>query len=69
MKTGFFEVSPGNYSIMRAAFAWLILQATAMGWYALITSGVGEAAAIFGTIAGVATGLKIIQKGQENGNK
>ena len=64
-KTGYFEVTPGNKSIMRIAFAWLILQATAMGWYALITLGVGEASAIFGTIAAVATGLKIIQKGQE----
>jgi membrane associated rhomboid family serine protease len=64
-KTGFFEVTPGNKSIMRAAFAWLILQATAMGWYSLITTNAGAAAAIFGTIAGVATGLKIIQKQQE----
>jgi len=64
-KTGFFEVSPGNFSIMRLVFAWLILQATAMAWYALISTGVGEAAAIFGTVASVATGLKIIQKQQE----
>ena len=64
-KTGYFEVTPGNKSIMRVAFAWLILQGTAMGWYALITLGVGEASAIFGTITAVAIGLKIIQKGQE----
>jgi membrane associated rhomboid family serine protease len=66
MKTGFFEVTPGNFSIMRLAFAWLILNATGMGWYALLDTGVGAAAAIFGTIASVATGLKIIQKEQED---
>ncbi len=65
-KTGFFEVSPGNFSIMRLAFAWLLLQATAMGWYALITTGTGAATAIFGAVATVATGLKLIQKQQEN---
>jgi membrane associated rhomboid family serine protease len=65
MKTGFFESEPGHQSIMRAAFAWLILQATAMGWYSLVTDSVGASAAIFGTIASVATGLKIIQKQQE----
>jgi len=64
-KIGFFEATPGNYSIMRAAFAWLIFQATAMGWYALISDSVGAAVAVFAAIAGVATGLKIIQKQQE----
>jgi len=64
-KTGFLEQNPGNRSIMRLAFAWLVFQATAMGWYALIATGVGAASAIVGTVAGIATGLKIIQKGQE----
>ncbi len=68
-KIGFFEISPGNRSIMRLAFAWLIIQATAMGWYALVFTGVGAASAIFGTIATMATGLKLIQKQQENGDK
>lgn len=64
--TGLFQNSKGNYSIMRAAFAWLMFQATAMGWYALIDTGVGAAAAIFGTVSGVATGLKLMQNNQEN---
>ncbi len=64
-KTGFFEVSPGNFSIMRLAFAWLIFNGTAMAWYVLMTDSVGAAAAIFGTVTGVATCLKIIQKLQE----
>ncbi len=67
-EVGFFEVSPGNKSIMRAAFAWLMLNGTAMAWYVLISThaaGVGAACAVFGTVTTVATGLKIIQKGQE----
>ncbi len=64
-KTGYFEVSPGNKSIMRLVFAWLILQATAMSWYALIDTGAGAASAIFGTVGSIATGLKIMQKQQE----
>jgi len=63
MKT--FQDNNGNTSIMRVAFAWLMFNAAAMGWYALISVGTGEAAAIFGTVASVATGLKIIQKQQE----
>jgi hypothetical protein len=62
---GFLQDSKGNSSIMRLAFAWLMVNATAMGWYALVSSGVAEAATIFGTISGVATGLKIMQNQQE----
>lgn len=62
---GLFQDSKGNYSIMRVAFAWLMFQAAMMGWYALIETGVGAAAAIFGTVASVATGLKIMQNNQE----
>jgi hypothetical protein len=72
-KTGFFEVSPGNFSIMRLAFAWLILNGTAMAYIVMLNDGtVAEAATISGSFFGVATGLKIIQKQQEktdNGSK
>ena len=61
-----FQDSKGNHSIMRVAFAWLMFNAAAMGWYALIMSNVGAAAAIFGTVSSVATGLKIMQNNQEN---
>ena len=61
-----FHDSQGNFSAMRVAFIWLMLNATFMGWYALVTSDVGAAAAIFGTVSGVATGLKIMQNSQEN---
>lgn len=63
---GIFQDSNGNFSIMRVAFAWLMVNATAMAWFTLLTTeGVGAAAAIFGTISGVATGLKIMQNNQE----
>ena len=65
-KTGFFEVSPGNFSIMRLAFAWLLANGTAMAWFVLVAqkdpTGAGM---IFGAFASVATGLKVIQKHQE----
>lgn len=66
-KTGFLQDAEGNNSVMRLAFVWLILNATALSWYVLLTdaTNVGGAAAIFGTVTGVATGLKIIQKQQE----
>jgi len=67
-KYGIFQDSNGNFSIMRVAFAWLIINATAMTWFVLLTTeGVGAAAAIFGTVTGVATGLKIMQNNQEKG--
>jgi len=61
-----FQDSEGNQSIMRVAFAWLMFNAATMGWYSLIMADVGAAAAIFGTVSGVATGLKIMQNNQEN---
>ena len=65
-KTGFFEVAPGNFSIMRLAFAWLIANGTALAYLVLLQNGtVAEAATISGSFFGVATGLKIIQKQQE----
>jgi hypothetical protein len=68
-KTGFFEASPGNFSIMRLAFAWLIFHGTALAYLVLLQDGtVGEAVAVSSSIFGVATGLKVIQKQQEKGN-
>ena len=65
-KTGFFQSAPGNFSIMRLAFAWLILNGTGMAWMVLAQNGtVADAAVISGSFFGVATGLKIIQKHQE----
>ncbi len=64
---GYFKDHKGNNSIMRLAFAWLIVNATFMGWFVLTfgSGDVGAAAAIFGTVSGVATGLKIMQNQQE----
>lgn len=62
---GFLQDAKGNRSIMRLAFAWLMVNATIMGWYALATTGVADAAVIFGTLSGVATSLKLMQNQQE----
>jgi membrane associated rhomboid family serine protease len=67
-KTGFFEVSPGNFSITRLAFAFLLVNGAAQSWFVLFSdpTAVASAATIFGTSASVATGLKLIQKQQEH---
>lgn len=64
---GFLQDSKGNYSIMRLAFLWLIFNATFMSWYILIdpSGTVAQAATIFGTVTGVASGLKLMQNQQE----
>lgn len=66
-KIGFFEVAPGDKSITRAAFAFLLLNGAAQAWFVLFNdpTAVASAATIFGTSASVATGLKLIQKQQE----
>lgn len=69
-KIGFFEVGPGNKSITRLAFAFLLVNGAAQAWFVLFAdpTAVAEAATIFGTSASVATGLKLIQKQQEKTN-
>lgn len=63
---GFFQDANGNFSMMRAGFAFLIVNSAAMAWYVLVDLGeVGAASAIFGTVSGVATGLKLMQNQQE----
>lgn len=64
---GFLQDSKGNFSVMRLAFIWLILNATFMGWYIIIDplGTVAQASTIFGTVTGVATGLKLMQNQQE----
>lgn len=66
-ENGFLQDSKGNYSVMRLAFIWLILNATFMGWYIIIDpqGTVAQASTIFGTVTGVATGLKLMQNQQE----
>ena len=62
-----FQDNKGNTSIMRIAFAWLMFNAAAMAWYVITRSeiDIAGAVAIFGTVASVATGLKLMQKQQE----
>lgn len=50
---------------MRLVFFILIIDAIAQSWYQMITDDSASAIAIFGSIAGVATGLKLVQKYQE----
>lgn len=64
---GILQDGKGNFSAMRAAFVWLILNGTLMGWFALLTIGTGEAVAVFSAITGVAITLKTIQNQQEKG--
>lgn len=54
-------------SITRVAFVWLIFNATFMGWFILIhgTENAVQAAEVVVSISGVATALKLYQKGQE----
>jgi hypothetical protein len=58
-------------SITRVAFLWLMINAILMGWYVLIwgSSYVTAATAIIIAVTGVATGLKLYQKGQELKNE
>jgi len=71
MKIGFFENESGEKSITRVIFAFLILNATLMTWFMLLsdTSQWQAAAAMFGTVSSVATGLKLIQKAQESSER
>jgi len=68
---GFLQDSNGDFSVMRLAFIWLILNATFMSWYILTdpSGTVAQASTIFGTVTGVATGLKLMQNQQEKQSK
>jgi hypothetical protein len=68
--TGFFEASPGDKSIMRLVFAFLMGYAALASAYMFITADEYAAGiAVFSSIAGVATGLKLIQKESERKEK
>ena len=64
-KIGFFEATPGNKSIMRLGFAFILLNAAGMGWYLLLTGNPTYAAAVITANGAIATGMKLVQKGME----
>ncbi len=66
LKSLFNENSPN--SITRVAFIWLVVNATFMAWVILIfgTENAVDAGIVFSAVAGVAAGLKLYQKKQEN---
>lgn len=64
-KTKFWEEEPGQQSITRLMFGAMILIALFVVVYQVITTGTFEILQ-FSTIATIASGLKLIQKGQEN---
>jgi hypothetical protein len=68
MKIGFFEENAGEKSITRLAFAFLIGYAILASGFIFVTNPDEYASglAVFAAIAGVATGLKLIQKQQES---
>jgi hypothetical protein len=64
---GFFQEDNGSKSITRVVFFMLILYAivqTTLGLF-MLHWPTGEAIAFFGTITGVATGGKLLQKTME----
>lgn len=66
IKTGFFEETPGEFSITRLAFAVLIAYSLVMGvivWNS--TKETTDFITVFSTVAGVATALKLGQKWEE----
>lgn len=65
-KTGFFEEAPGKQSITRVVFAFLMGYSAVASAYMFMTADeYGAGIAVFSAIAGVATGLKLIQKESE----
>lgn len=67
MKAGFFQEDNGSYSMTRVVFLALIcygILQTSLGFF-LLDWPVGEGIAFFGTVAGVATGGKLLQKTME----
>ncbi len=66
LKSLFNENSPN--SITRVAFIWLVVNATFMAWVILIfgTENAVDAGIVFSAVSGVAAGLKLYQKKQEN---
>lgn len=66
MSNGFFQDSEGNFSITRAVFAFMILNAVAMGWVTLIAEGHIAALTLLSGVSSVAIGLKLGQNVQEN---
>jgi hypothetical protein len=65
--TKFFQEAPGVNSLTRVVFFMLICYAiiqTSLGLF-ILEWDVGGAVAFFGTIAGVATGGKLLQKTME----
>jgi len=67
MKNGIFQEDNGNFSMTRVVFLVLIIYAilqTSLGFF-LLDWAVGEGVAFFGTVTGVATGGKLLQKTME----
>lgn len=66
IKTGFFEETPGEFSITRLAFAVIIVYSLVMG--AIVWDSTKKSTdfiTVFSTVAGVATALKLGQKWEE----
>ena len=67
MKTGFFQENPGENSVTRLAFFAMIITALFIAIYQVINTGTIDVVG-FTTIAGMASGLKLVQKNIENKN-
>jgi len=65
----FFSDSQGNFSITRAIFAAMVLNAIAMGWVVLFREGHVAALTIVSSISSVGIGLKLGQNVSETQNR